>query len=92
MTLGPRQGSVDEEEPSVYQQIIHAGNRKRRRSDPETKDVFTDSEKNEIYVVGVVVVDVVTCDPVELRRGLSIMADTEFVAMVSGIVDVSKKA
>ena len=33
-----------------------------------------------------------TCDPVELRRGLSIMADTEFVAMVSGIVDVSKKA
>ena len=35
---------------------------------------------------------VVTCDPVELRRGLSIMADTEFVAMVSGIVDVSKKA
>ena len=89
MTLGPRQGSVDEEEPSVYQQIIHAGNRKRRRSDPETKDVFTDSEKKDFYVVDVVVV---TCDPVELRRGLSIMADTEFVAMVSGIVDVSKKA
>ena len=86
MTLGPRQGSVDEEEPSVYQQIIHAGNRKRRHSDPETKDVFTDSEKKDFYVV------VVTCDPVELRRGLSIMADTEFVAMVSGIVDVSKKA
>ena len=33
-----------------------------------------------------------TCDPVELSRGLSIMADTEFVAMFSGIVDVSKKA
>ena len=80
---------MDEEEPSVYQQIIHAGNRKRRRSDPETKDVFTDSEKKDFYVVDVVVV---TCDPVELRRGLSIMADTEFVAMVSGIVDVSKKA
>ena len=83
---------MDEEEPSVYQQIIHAGNRKRRRSDPETKYIFTDSEKNDLYAVGVVVVDVVTCDPVELRRGLSIMADTEFVAMVSGIVDVSKKA
>ena len=35
---------------------------------------------------------VVTCDPVELSRGLSIMADTEFVAMFSGIVEVSKKA
>ena len=35
---------------------------------------------------------VVTCDPVELSRGLSIIADTEFVAMFSGIVDVSKKA
>ena len=89
MTLGPRQGSVDEEEPSIYQQIIHAGNRRRRRSDPENKDVFTDSEKKDFYVVVAVVV---TCDPVELRRGLSIMADTEFVAMVSGIVDVSKKA
>ena len=85
---------MDEEEPSVYQRIIHAGNRKRRRSDPETKDVFTDSEKKDFYLVVVVVVVVVdvTCDPVELRRGLSIMADTEFVAMVSGIVDVSKKA
>ena len=45
-----------------------------------------------IYFYLVVVVIVVACDPVELRRGLSIMADTEFVAMVSGIVDVSKKA
>ena len=35
---------------------------------------------------------VITCDPVELSRGLSIMADTEFVAMFSGIVDVSKNA
>ena len=81
MTLGPRPGSVDEEEPSVDQQTIHADNKKRRRSDPKTRDNFTEN-----FNFGV------TCDPVELSRGLSIMADTEFVAMFSGIVDVSKKA
>ena len=82
-TLGPRPGSTDEEEPSDDQQRGHADNKKRRHSDPKTKEVFEDFNKKTF---------VVTCDPVELSRGLSIMADTEFVAMFSGIVDVSKKA
>ena len=72
---------MGEEELSVDQQKVHADNKKRRRSDPETRNVF---KENFHFVV--------TCDPVELSRGLSIMADTEFVAMFSGIVEVSKKA
>ena len=72
---------MDEEEPSVDPQRVHADNKKRRHSDPETRDNFTKECHFDV-----------TCDPVELRRGLSIMADTEFVAMFSGIVDVSKKA
>ena len=51
----------------------------------KTKEVFEDFNKKTFHFV-------VTCDPVELSRGLSIMADTEFVPIFSGIVDVSKKA
>ena len=47
--------------------------------------IVTDSNNRHSFFV-------VTCDPVELRRGLSIIADTEFVAMFSGIVEVSKNA